>query len=367
MKTKASFAIIALSIFFFMVWLFRGQSLQVGFVAPFSGSEINRGVAVHKGLMVAVDEWNKASGFFNSQIQVHLSDTQSMIAEVEKSAEQLINEKKVKVLIGEVDDLRSKKLIDYALEKKYPLIIPVSEKIEIKDLSLGVTLTNNLLRQYGSILSAFIESELKLSNVVILKNISFDPENAIGQAFKKTFAVSSDRKIEEFLFESKNITQNIFYKELLQLEHQILIILSQPQESALMAASLRKQGYKGKIVFLSGFDNFEIRSVVDPDILGTYFLSGFNSKNNERQIQEFVRNYEAIHRQKPNTYSALGYDAGQVLIKFVQSNRFGLNSEKIIQQIEDLKKDNKFKIDFLTQASVYRIDAKEDTLIYPKK
>lgn len=366
MKTKISFVVIVFILISTLTWILRSQSLQVGYIAPFSGAEINRGVAVHKGLMVAIDDWNKKAGFFNSQIQVHLSDSQGMIAEVEKSAEQLINDKKVKILVGEVEDLRSKKLIDYALEKKQPLIVPVNLKNQISD-NQGVFLNQNEMQQYGVVLSAFIETVLKLNHVVVLRNTSFDPENTIGQELKKAFATNSDRQIEEFLFESKNITQAVFYKELLKVERPILVLFSYPQESALMATSLRKQGYKGAIVMISGFENLNIRSVGGADILGTYYLSLFTPDSNEETSQDFVKKYESLHKQKPNTYAALGYDSGMMLINFVQSNLFGINSEKIIQQIEELKKDNQFRSSFLTQARVFRIDAKEDTIAYPKK
>ena len=102
----------------------KENELSIGVIAPMTGPWKQFGESIQRGAIVAASEINKLGGILGKQIRLEIVDSESDPDLANQLAIELIDERKVRVLIGTVSDEEAAAVIEVAAAKKIPFFYP---------------------------------------------------------------------------------------------------------------------------------------------------------------------------------------------------------------------------------------------------
>ena len=298
------------------------EELKIGGIGPLSGGGTAWGLAVQRGVEMAIDEVNKAGGLKvgekTYQPKLIMYDDQYTAAGGRTAAERLINLDGVKYIIGSIGS-------PSALS-----VVPISNQAKVIVLSNGYAreilkndsgspynfraMNSNI--EFGPAMVKWLrEHHPELKKVAIIV-----PNDATGQAILPTlgetykangFEVWSEtyeRGTKEFMpLLTRMLAQNV---DLLDLNS------NAPGEAGLLLKQARQVGYKKMIWQVGGPSVDEIISIAGP--LANGFLSYDVFDFNDPSAKAFVETYRAKWSGVINAQTPGWYNATKILFKAVQ-------------------------------------------------
>jgi branched-chain amino acid transport system substrate-binding protein len=298
------------------------EELKIGGIGPLSGGGTAWGLAVQRGVEMAIDEVNKAGGLKvgekTYQPKLIMYDDQYTEAGGRTAAERLINLDGVKYIIGPIGS-------PSALS-----VVPISNQAKVIVLSNGYAreilkndsgspynfraMNSNI--EFGPAMVKWLrEHHPELKKVAIIV-----PNDATGQAILPTlgetykangFEVWSEtyeRGTKEFMpLLTRMLAQNV---DLLDLNS------NAPGEAGLLLKQARQVGYKKMIWQVGGPSVDEIISIAGP--LANGFLSYDVFDFNDPSAKAFVETYRAKWSGVINAQTPGWYNATKILFKAVQ-------------------------------------------------
>jgi branched-chain amino acid transport system substrate-binding protein len=298
------------------------EELKIGGIGPLSGGGTAWGLAVQRGVEMAIDEVNKAGGLKvgekTYQPKLIMYDDQYTAAGGRTAAERLINLDGVKYIIGPIGS-------PSALS-----VVPISNQAKVIVLSNGYAreilkndsgspynfraMNSNI--EFGPEMVKWLrEHHPELKKVAIIV-----PNDATGQAILPTlgetykangFEVWSEtyeRGTKEFMpLLTRMLAQNV---DLLDLNS------NAPGEAGLLLKQARQVGYKKMIWQVGGPSVDEIISIAGP--LANGFLSYDVFDFNDPSAKAFVETYRAKWSGVVNAQTPGWYNATKILFKAVQ-------------------------------------------------
>ena len=92
-------------------------TIKVAILAPLSGSAPTFGISTRDGALMAIDEWNAKGGVLGKKIEAVVADSQCEADPAVNAANKVIDQDKVKYIVGEVCSKASIPMSEIANEK----------------------------------------------------------------------------------------------------------------------------------------------------------------------------------------------------------------------------------------------------------
>src|SRR5690349_20781433 len=102
------------------------DTILLGEVGSLSGSEATFGISTRNGIEMAIDEANKEGGVKGKKLFVRVYDDMGRPEEAANAVTRLINEDRVKLILGEVASSNSLAMARKAQPSHVPMITPSS-------------------------------------------------------------------------------------------------------------------------------------------------------------------------------------------------------------------------------------------------
>src|SRR5512139_291852 len=103
-----------------------GGTIKIAILAPLSGSQPTFGVSTRDGALLAIDEWNAKGGVLGMKIEADVADSQCEADPAVNAANKVIDQDKVKYIVGEVCSKASIPISEIVNQKKVVQISPTS-------------------------------------------------------------------------------------------------------------------------------------------------------------------------------------------------------------------------------------------------
>jgi branched-chain amino acid transport system substrate-binding protein len=298
------------------------EELKIGGIGPLSGGGTAWGLAVQRGVEMAVDEVNKAGGLKvgekTFQPKLIMYDDQYTAAGGRTAAERLINLDGVKFIIGPIGSPSALAVVPITNQAKV-IVLSNGYAREILKNDSGSpynfrAMNSNI--EFGPAMVKWLrEHHRELKKVAIIV-----PNDATGQAILPTrggtykengFEVWSEtyeRGTKEFMpLLTRMLAQNV---DLLDLNS------NAPGEAGLLLKQARQVGYKKMIWQVGGPSVDEIVSIAGP--LANGFLSYDVFDFNDPSAKAFVEAYRAKWSGVINAQTPGWYNATKILFKAMQ-------------------------------------------------
>lgn len=305
------------------------NSIRIGLIVPITGDVKTFGESVRNSVMIAIDECNQKGGIGGKSIKIITADDKNDPTEAANACSKLINQNKLRYIIGSVASKSSIPLSEICQQAKVLMITPTSTnpRVTIRD--------NNERKDFifracfidpfqGTVAAKFAIENLKAKRAAILYDISNDYVKGLAEFFKESFTQMGGKITVYESYGKDDVDFSALLTKIKMDNPDILFIPDYYTKVGLIAKQTRAIGIKSVLLGGDGWDSPEMTKIAGDAINGGYFTNHYSPHDPRVEVQEWVSKYEAKYGQKPDALATLGYDATLLLLEAIRT----ANSEK---------------------------------------
>lgn len=285
----------------------------IALLAPMSGDVALFGQNVSHGALLAVAEWNAAG----NAIQLVIEDTQCSPEVAPQVAADLIDQKGIAFIIGEVCSAASIPVAEITSARGVLQISPTSTNIRVtvdeNNATRPLVFRTCFIDAFqGSIAAGFAARDLKAQTAAVL----YDSGNVYTAGLVKEFIVAFESLGGKVLLLEEYTAEVTDYGPLLaQVKAAAPEILYLPDYYNVVnriAAQARRLGINTIFIGADGWDSADLDTTA---LDGGYFTNHFSPEDPRPEVKTFVDAYEATYGAMPDALSALGYDSANLMLR----------------------------------------------------
>ena len=319
-------------IFFVITFLFLFSScgqkqdniIRIGLIIPITGDVKTFGESVRNSVLLAVNETNMKGGINGHQIKIISADDKNDPTEAANAGSKLINQDKVKFIIGSVASKSSIPLSEICQQSKVVMITPTSTnpKVTVRD---DGTRKDYVFRAcfndefQGIVLAKLAIEYLKVKKAAVLYDKTNDYSTGFAEFFKENFNKNGGT-VSVFLAYSKDdVDFSALLTKVKADKPDVLFLPDYYTKVGLITKKAREIGITATFLGGDGWDSPDMVKIAGDAINGGYFTNHYSPQDPRPEVQEWVSKYEAKYGQKPDALGTLGYDAANLLIEAMRS------------------------------------------------
>lgn len=314
------------------------NEIIIGSNFELTGNVAQYGTNANNGLKLAIKEVNDAGGINGKKIKLVEADNKSDAAESVNAATKLISDDKVVAIIGPAVTANVIAESQVADDNKIPVIGPAATNPD-------VTVENGKVKPYifracfidpqqSEVMAQFARKDLMANKAVIYVDSSSDYSKSLGKIFKEKFEADGGVVVMEEAFLAKDQDFKAALTKIQTANADVIFVPAYYEEVGKIVKQARELGITAAILGADGWDDSKVVDIAGKDALNnTYFCT--HCFEGEDSMKAFVEAFKKEYNADPNSFSALGYDAGKMLIDAIE--RGGTDSEKIRVAIETIK------------------------------
>ncbi len=271
----------------------ESAELVFGEYGSMTGSESSFGMTTHKGILMAIEEANKAGGAKGKKIKLITYDDQGKADEAVTAVTKLITQDKVSVVLGEVASTRSIAAGAVAQQYKIPMISPASTNPKVTQLGEYVFRVCFIDPFQGGVMAKFAINNLKLNKAAIFRDLKSDYSMGLSTFFTEEFKKMGGSIVANEAYSSGDMDFNAQLTKIKNAKPDLILIPGYYTEVGLIARQARQQGFKGIFLGGDGWDSDKLTEIGGDAIMGAYFSTHYSNEDKNPVVQNFVATYKA--------------------------------------------------------------------------
>lgn len=300
------------------------NTIRIGLIVPITGDVKTFGESVRNAVLNAVDEANQKGGINGKTIKIITADDKNDPTEAANACSKLINQDKVKYIIGSVASKSSIPLSEICQQAKVLMITPTSTnpRVTVRD--------NGERKDYvfracfidpfqGTVAAKFATENLKAKRAAILYDISNDYVKGLAEFFKESFTQLGGNITVYDSYGKDDVDFSPLLTKVKADNPDVLFIPDYYTKVGLIAKQARAIGIKSILLGGDGWDSPEMTKIAGDAIDGGYFTNHYSPQDPRTEVQEWVSKYESKFGQKPDALGTLGYDATLLLLEALRT------------------------------------------------
>lgn len=295
------------------------DTIKVGEYASLTGKEAGFGQTSHHGIVLAVEEINRAGGVLGKPLQLVTEDDETKAGESATAAKKLISRDKVVALLGEVSSTRSLEAAPIAQAAKIPMVAPAAtnEKVtQVGDYIFRVCFIDPF---QGKVMARFAKDDLHATRVAILSSVSNAYSLGLAKAFRETFTANGGEVVAEKSFSEGDKDFRAQLTAVKAIPVDAVFVPSYYTEAALIVRQARDLGINVPFFGGDGWEDEQLLKIGGDAMNGCYYSTHFSAQNTDPVVVDFVKKYEARWGgEQPGAFAALGYDSVYVLVDAIK-------------------------------------------------
>lgn len=298
--------------------------IRIGLIIPITGDVKTFGESVRNSVILAVSEANAKGGVNGKLIKVISADDKNDPTEAANAGSKLINQDKVKFVIGSVASKSSIPLSEICQEAKVVMITPTSTnpKVTVRD---DGTRKDYVFRAcfidpfQGTVAGKFAVEYLKAKRAAVLYDKSNDYSTGLAEFFKDNFTKNGGVVSIVESYGKDDVDFSALLTKVKADKPDILFLPDYYTKVGLITKQARALGITAKFLGGDGWDSPEMAKIAGDAINGGFFTNHYSPQDPRPEVQEWVSKYQAKYGQKPDALGTLGYDATNLLIEAMRS------------------------------------------------
>jgi branched-chain amino acid transport system substrate-binding protein len=316
--------------------------IVIGEYASMTGNTATFGQSSHEGIMLAVEEINKAGGVLGKPIRIIHEDDRSEQQEAVTAVQKLISQNKVVAVLGEVASKRSLAGGGVCQKEKIPMLSPASTNpavTQVGDYIFRVCFTDDF---QGAVCAQFAQKQ-GWKKVAIFTDVANDYSKGLTKVFKDVYPKGGGKIVTE---QSYREGDNDFRSQMQEIKQAGVDAVFLPGYYTDVGKILRQARESGFGVPFFGGDGWD-----DPQTylkLGSladrcYFTNHYAADDKRPEVQDFIARYGQRYKNPdgspkiPDAMGICGYDAARVLADAIK--RAGSTDAKAIRDALAATKD----------------------------
>lgn len=292
--------------------------IVVGNFGSLTGTEATFGVSTRDGIMLAIEEWNKAGGVLGKQIELKAYDNQGDPEQARLSVEKLIKEDKVVAILGEVASTRSLAGAPVAQQNKVPMITPSSTNPMVTQNGDYIFRVCFIDPFQGEVIAKFAFNTLGLRKAAIFLDPKSDYSTGLSQFFEKKFKELGGTIVANENYAAGDSDFNAQLRRLKSNKPEFIYIPGYYTEVGLIARQARELGIGVPFMGGDGWDSTLLKEIGEGSVENSYFSNHYTVDDPRPEVKNFIKSYQARFGVVPDSFAALAYDSAQVLFDSIK-------------------------------------------------
>jgi branched-chain amino acid transport system substrate-binding protein len=303
-----------------------GDTIKIGILAPLSGPVPTFGVMTRDGALLAIEEWNAKGGLLGKKLAAVVEDSQCTPDPAVNAANKLIDQDKVKYLVGEVCSKASIPVSEIANSKK---VIQVSPTSTNPDVTVG---KDGKAKDYifracfidpfqGTVGAKFALDTLKAKKAFIMVDQANDYVKGLAEFFEKAFTAGGGEIVGKETYTSKDTDFNAILAKVAAAKPDVVYLPDYYNVVNLATKQAKEKGIKAPFMGGDGWDSSDL-DLKAAD--GGYFTNHYSPQDSRPEVQNLVKAFgEKFKDDKgqpkvPDALAALAYDATNILLQGIK-------------------------------------------------
>lgn len=299
------------------------NEVKIGLNFELSGETANYGNPEYNGAMLAINQAN-ASGENKYTYTPVKGDNKSSADESTNIATKLISSDGVKGIVGPATSGASAAIYQVATDNKVLVVSPSSTttNITLADGESVESVYDYVFRvcfedsYQGAAMAAFTNDTLGRKKAVIFSDSSSDYAKGLAEAFKEKFEEKGGTIVSELNYQAKDTDFNVQLTKIKNMDYDVIYIPGYYNEVGLIIKQAREMGIDVPIVGGDGFDSTDLVKLAGKENLNdVFFTTAYTTVNASDELNAFIEAYKEEYGEDPSMFSALAYDATNLMIQ----------------------------------------------------
>ena len=291
----------------------NGNTVKLGGNFELTGNVAAYGSAMDNAVKLAVEQKGK---LLDKELKYVSYDNKSEKTEVASVAKKLVSEKVVGV-VGPATTGDAQVSIPIMEQAKIPAVFPATtgDGITLKD-------AKNPESVYDYIFRVCFSDNYQGVVVAVLQDSASDYSKGLSEAFEKTYtdAKIGGQIVAKETYQSKDTDFQAVLTSLKSKSFDVLYIPGYYEEVGLIIKQARELGITQPIVGGDGLSSEKLAELAGnkANLTNVFYTAHFSAKSTDTDVQEFIKAYKEKYGTTPDSFSALAYDAAQLLMKAIE-------------------------------------------------
>ena len=303
-----------------------GGDLKVAILAPLSGPVPTFGVATRDGALMAIEEWNAKGGINGRKLVPVVEDSQCTPDPAVNAANKVIDQDKVKFIIGEVCSKASIPVSEIANAKKVIQISPTSTNTDVtvdkngkvKDFIFRACFIDDF---QGLVAAKFAVTTLNAKSAFIMEDQSNAYVIGLANAFEKAFTAAGGKIVGKENYTGRDTDFSTILAKVADAKPDLIYLPDYYNIVNLAAKQAKEKGITAPFVGGDGWDSPDLDTkAVD----GGFYTNHYSPEDVRTEVVGFVKAYGTKYKddkgqpKSPDALAALAYDASNLLFTAIQ-------------------------------------------------
>ena len=299
--------------------------VKVAILAPLSGPVPTFGVSTRDGALLAIEEWNAKGGVLKKKVEAIVEDSQCTPDPAVNAANKVIDQDKVKYIIGEVCSKASIPVSEIANAKKVIEVSPTSTNPSVTVDASGQTKPYIFRACFidpfqGTVGAKFAVESLKAKKAFIMLDQANDYVKGLAEYFEQSFVSQGGEIVGK---ESYTATDTDFSAILAKVRTARPDVVYLPDYYNIVNLATKQAKEKGLQVPFMGGDGWDSSDLDLKAAAGGYFTNHYSPFDPRPEVQNFIKAYGAKFKDDsgnakvPDALATLAYDATNLLLQAI--------------------------------------------------
>ena len=294
-----------------------GDTVKIGLNFELTGEVSSYGTAERNGAQLAIDEFNAKEDkpFTVEGVEI---DSKGDPAESTTAAIKLIDEDQVAAIVGPATSAPSISTYQAASDKQTPVVSPSATQVD-------AMLNNGEPYEYawrvcfedsyqGAAMAIYAYETLGDKNAAIINETS-DYGQGLAKTFKEKFESLGGKVVAQEQYNAKDTDFASILTKIKEKKFDVLYIAGYYGEAGLIIKQARESGIDCNIVGADGFESEKLAELAGKENLNNvWYTTCYTTVNASDELKSFIDDYTAKYDQAPNMFSALAYDATNLVL-----------------------------------------------------
>jgi branched-chain amino acid transport system substrate-binding protein len=298
------------------------KDIKIGLVTPLSGDVKTFGESVRNSFLIAVEEANAKGGVAGMKITWVIQDDKNDATEAANVANLLVNQHRVKAIVGSVTSKATIPVSDIIQAGKVPTISPTATNPK-------VTVADGKRKEYmfracfidpfqGAVLAKFAQDTLKKKNAAVLYDASNDYSKGIAEVFRDAFRKQGGAVAAFESYGKDDVDFSALLTKVKASGADVLFLPDYYNKVGLIAKQAQEKGLKVQLIGPDGWDSPDLVKIAGSAIEGGYFSNHYSPDDKRPEVVAWVKKYREKHGQVPDALGTLAYDATNMLLEAIR-------------------------------------------------
>lgn len=338
------------------------DEIKIAILAPLSGPVPTFGVSTRDGALLAIKEWNAKGGVIGKKIVAIVEDSQCTPDPAVNAANKVINQDKVKYIMGEVCSKASIPVSEIANAAK---VIQVTSTSTNTSVTVGA---DGKVKPYifracfidpfqGTIGASFAINNLKAKTAFVMVDQSNDYVKGLAEFFEKAFVEKGGKIVGTESYTSKDTDFSAILTKVAAAKPDVIYLPDYYNIVNLAAKQAKEKGITAPFMGGDGWDSADLDKAAAE---GGFYTNHYAPEDPRPEVQNLLKAYAAEYKDDkgegkvPDALAVLGYDAINMMLQAIE--KAGTDDvEKVRTTLETME--------FKLVSGTFKLDANHD----PKK